>query len=139
MVTIIKQTKYRLAKMWGTVLIGSATMKTNMGDARKKKAKKAKNRNTVLSSCTSFGCTPTKNEANERYTCRLKFTAILFSFTKLQNHPRAHHQINIYYIYIINGYYILYIIEVSSILFCTNTDIKYYSSIKERNYAICKK
>lgn len=39
MVTIIKQTKYRLAKMWGTVLIGSATMKTNMGDARKKKLK----------------------------------------------------------------------------------------------------
>lgn len=33
----------------------------------------------------------------------------------------------------------MYIIEVSSILFCTNTDIKYYSSIKERNYAICKK
>lgn len=39
MVTIIKQTKYRLAKMWGTVLIGSATMKTNMRDARKKKNK----------------------------------------------------------------------------------------------------
>lgn len=48
-----------------------------------------------------------KNEANEKYTCRLKFTAILFTFTKLQSHPRAHHQINIYYIY---NKWILYIV-----------------------------
>lgn len=153
MVTSIKQTKYWLARMWGkkeqSSLVGiqicTATMKTNMGGARLKKNKlkieipyyppipllsvylqKMKQTKDILADSSSL----------QYCSHALSYRITLECITR---YIQVYMYIYIYlYVYKINGYYILYIIEVSPILFLHKHRYKLLF-IHKRNYAIWKK